>query len=306
MTKINILAVSTSSEHSRKYPVKELTLTLNGITGDVHAGQWNRQVSIIDKYHIDQFIKHTDARNTEAGEFAENITTSGLKNIEVVPFDKFIIGDVELEVTQVGKPFHDKFRELGNYVMPRVGIFCRVIKPGTIKAGDTMSYVPKSFKALVVTLSDRASKGEYDDKSGPIVHNTLEKFFKKKNMPYEMTSKIIPDNAEQLKKIISKAQDDKFDVIITTGGTGIGPRDITVDTIQPMLDKEIPGVMEMIRMKYGIEKPNALLSRGVAGVINQSLVYTLPGSVKAVNEYMNEITKTLFHLIYMLHGIDIH
>jgi len=223
-----------------------------------------------------------------------------------VPFDKFIIGDVELEVTQVGKPFHDKFRELGNYVMPRVGIFCRVIKPGTIKAGDTMSYVPKSFKALVVTLSDRASKGEYDDKSGPIVHNTLEKFFKKKNMPYEMTSKIIPDNAEQLKKIISKAQDDKFDVIITTGGTGIGPRDITVDTIQPMLDKEIPGVMEMIRMKYGIEKPNALLSRGVAGVINQSLVYTLPGSVKAVNEYMNEITKTLFHLIYMLHGIDIH
>ena len=73
-----------------------------------------------------------------------------------------------------------------------------------------------------------------------------------------------------------------------------------------MLDKEIPGIMEMIRMKYGAEKPNALLSRGVAGVVGQSLVYTLPGSVKAVQEYMTEILKTMQHLIFMLHGIDAH
>ena len=73
-----------------------------------------------------------------------------------------------------------------------------------------------------------------------------------------------------------------------------------------MLDKEIPGIMEMIRMKYGIEKPNAYLSRGVAGVMGKSLIYTLPGSVKAVNEYMTEIVKTLDHLFYMQYGIDIH
>jgi len=64
--------------------------------------------------------------------------------------------------------------------------------------------------------------------------------------------------------------------------------------------------MEMIRLKYGIEKPNALLSRGVAGVMGKSLVYTLPGSVKAVQEYMIEIQKTMQHLLFMLHGIDIH
>ena len=73
-----------------------------------------------------------------------------------------------------------------------------------------------------------------------------------------------------------------------------------------MLDKEIPGIMELIRMKYGMLKPNALLSLGIAGVMDDSLVYTLPGSVKAVEEYMTEILKTLQHLIFMLHGIDSH
>jgi molybdopterin adenylyltransferase len=73
-----------------------------------------------------------------------------------------------------------------------------------------------------------------------------------------------------------------------------------------MLDKEIPGIMEMIRVRYGTEKPNALLSRGVAGLMGSSFIYTLPGSVRAVNEYMNEIIKTMEHLVYMLHGLDSH
>ena len=64
--------------------------------------------------------------------------------------------------------------------------------------------------------------------------------------------------------------------------------------------------MEAIRLKYGMEKPNALLSRGVAGVMGNTLVYTLPGSVRAVNEYMEEILKTMKHLIYMLYGLDAH
>ena len=70
--------------------------------------------------------------------------------------------------------------------------------------------------------------------------------------------------------------------------------------------KEIPGVMEFIRIIYGTMKPSALLSRGVAGILGQSLIYTLPGSVRAVEEYMNEILKTLQHTIYMQYGIDKH
>lgn len=306
MAKGKILSVNLSSVRGIKKPCKELNLTLTGVEGDVHAGKWNRQVSIIDQSHIDRFKKITEARDTQFGEFAENITAEGLQDIEFQTFDLLKIGDAILEVTQVGKPFHDQFRELGNYVMPRVGVFCRVKKPGTIKANDSIEYIPKIFNALVITLSDRASAGEYEDRSGPKVVELLNSYFNKLGVKYQTDRIVIPDSSKELTDILTKAKKESIDIIITTGGTGIGKRDITVETIQPMLDKEIPGVMEMIRMKYGVEKPNALLSRGVAGVMGDSLVYTLPGSVKAVNEYMTEILKTLQHLIYMLHGIDAH
>jgi len=96
------------------------------------------------------------------------------------------------------------------------------------------------------------------------------------------------------------------DLIITTGGTGIGPRDITPEVVKPLLTKEIPGIMEQIRVKYGTKNPRALLSRGVAGAMGNTLIYTLPGSVKAVHEYMAEIVKTMEHTFYMLYGIDKH
>lgn len=306
MIERKVLSVSLSSERGTKKPVKELQLNSKGIVGDVHAGIWNRQISIIDISHINLFKELTSGRDTEFGEFAENITSEGLHDIDFQTFDQLKIGDAILEVTQVGKPFHDKFRELGNYVMPRVGVFCRVKKEGTIKADDKIEYIPKIYKALIVTLSDRASAGEYEDLSGPKISEMLDSYLKKLGVRYQIDKEIIPDSKEKLTEILEQAKKNKYDIIITTGGTGIGKRDITVETVQAMLDKEIPGVMEMIRMKYGMLKPNALLSRGIAGVMDDSLVYTLPGSVKAVEEYMTEILKTLNHLIYMLHGIDTH
>ena len=108
-----------------------------------------------------------------------------------------------------------------------------------------------------------------------------------------------------LKDLLIRAGKDN-NIILTTGGTGIGPRDITVETVIPLLSKEIPGVMEFIRIKYGADRPGALLSRGVAGITGKSLIYTLPGSVRAVEEYMNEIVKTLKHTIYMQYGVDKH
>jgi len=122
----------------------------------------------------------------------------------------------------------------------------------------------------------------------------------------ELNNTLIPYDALLLEQAIKKAVKDKTDILITTGGTGIGKRNITVETVKGMIQKEIPGIMEFIRMKYGVEKPAALISRGVAGIIDDTQVYTLPGSVKAVREYMEEIQKNILHIIYMLHGIDKH
>ena len=165
--------------------------------------------------------------------------------------------------------------------------------------------LPEKIDVLVVTLSDRAFRGEYEDLSGPKIRELISAYFSSVGMENSVEIKLIPDDSDILRELL-KASMNQFNIIITTGGTGIGSRDITVETVKPLLDKEIPGIMEFIRIKYGAEIPNALLSRGVAGVMGKSLVYTLPGSVRAVEEYITEIVKTLKHLIYMQYGIDAH
>jgi len=290
-----------------KTPVPVIKLTGIGVEGDAHSGKWHRQVSLLGTESFDKFETQA-GRKLAYGEFAENITTSGIILYQTRPLDRFIIGDTELEVTQIGKHCHGDgcaiYREVGNCVMPKEGIFCRVLKNGTIKAGDRVQYLPRIYKIKVITLSDRASAGEYPDKSGPAAVNILTDFFNSQQWQTEIERIVMPDDAVALKEILNNING--VDMIFTTGGTGIGPRDITVDVVESLLDKKIPGIMEMIRTRYGADKPAALLSRGVAGVIGSTLVYTLPGSVRAVEEYLQEINKTLKHSIYMLHGLDLH
>lgn len=307
---LKIISVNTSEEKGTiKKPVDEITLNHHGVMDDAHSGPWHRQVSLLGTESFERFSKQA-GREIAYGEFAENITTQGVELVETSPLDRFVGENVELEITQIGKECHGNtcaiFREVGNCVMPKEGIFARVVKQGSIRPGDVLDYVPRVFRIQVVTLSDRASKGEYEDRSGPRVVKLLNEYFDKRPRNIEIETTVIPDDAGELSIILEKAAYEEIDVLITTGGTGVGPRDITVETVKPMLDKEIPGIMEMIRVKYGANKPNALLSRGVAGIISETLVYTLPGSVKAVNEYMEEILKTLEHLIYMRHGLDVH
>ncbi|HOK25810.1 MAG TPA: MogA/MoaB family molybdenum cofactor biosynthesis protein [Bacteroidales bacterium] len=165
--------------------------------------------------------------------------------------------------------------------------------------------LPELYRILIITLSDRAYNGEYDDRSGPRIEEILREFAMQEKWKLEVERVVLPDDRDMLHRRLAEAVK-RFDIIFTTGGTGIGERDITVETVKPFLTKEIPGIMEYIRVKYGAEKPNALLSRGIAGVAGRCLIYTLPGSVRAVEEYMTEILKTLRHTMEMLYGIDTH
>ncbi len=292
-----------------KIPVPSIVLSETGVEGDAHAGHWHRQVSLLGTESIDKFSKEA-GRNIKYGEFAENITTTGGLLYEMKPFDRLVSDHLELEITQIGKKCHGDncniFKEVGNCVMPKEGIFARVIKGGRLTVGDKLNYDPKIYRAVIITLSDRASRGEYEDKSGPLLSRLLGEYFIKENRKIETVLKVIPDEAAKLQNLLTEARDNDTDLIFTTGGTGISPRDITPETVRPLLDKEIPGIMEMIRTKYGLLKPAALLSRGIAGVIGKTLVFTLPGSPKAVNEYCTEIFPVLNHAFLMLAGIDNH
>ena len=292
-----------------KTPVPEIFITRQGVQGDAHAGDWHRQVSLLALESIERFSVES-GRRFRCGDFAENLTTQGIDMRGVAILDRFAICSVELEVTQLGKQCHGGdcaiFREIGKCVMPRDGIFCRVIAEGVVKPGDTIAHAARPLRFLILTLSDRASRGVYEDRSGPKIRECLEGFLGDKRWHAEFESRIIPDEAAVLRTELESARASGVDVVFTTGGTGIGPRDITPDVVMAMADKLIPGIMEHIRIKFGVEKPNALLSRSVAAVLGQTLVYTLPGSVKAVAEYMGEILKTLEHLIFTLHGLDTH
>ncbi len=292
-----------------KSPVNEIKLTDGGIIGDAHHGQWHRQVSMLGVESISRFSKEAN-RRINFGEFAENITASGMEVYKAGVFDTFKNDHIELEVTQIGKKCHGSncsiFKEVGNCVMPKEGIFLRVRKGGELFPGDKLIYNPKFFKIKVITVSDRVSTGIYEDRSGPKVAQLTGDYFAKSKRNSKIENEIIPDDPYQIEKSVKEAVRLNYDIVFSTGGTGIGQRDFTPDVVKSLFDKEIPGIMEFIRIKYGMEKPNVLLSRSVAGTIGKTLIYTIPGSQKGVEEYLAEIFKTVNHSMLMLHGIDDH
>lgn len=291
-----------------KTPVIRALVDLSGVVGDAHAGPWQRQVSLLAEESLDRFGESA-GRAFLPGMFAENLTTRGLDLGDVSLLDRFQIGTVELEVTQIGKRCHGDgcaiFREVGRCVMPQEGLFCRVLAGGGIEPGDRVVQVKRRLRCLVVTLSDRASRGEYEDRSGPRAQALLRDHFAATRWRFDVQGVVLPDDAIRLRELLV-TEAPACDVIVTTGGTGIGPRDITPDVVVELADRLVPGVMEAIRVKCGATHPGALLSRSVAAVLGRTLVYTLPGSVRAVEEYLGEILKSLDHAVCMLHGLDTH
>jgi len=307
---LEVVSVNLSTQKGTiKRPAERITIDSGGVQGDAHAGPWHRQVSLLSQESIDRFAGEM-GRAIAPGEFAENITVRGLDSGSVAVLDRIRFGDAELEVTQIGKQCHGSgcaiFQQVGRCVMPAEGIFTRVMSGGTLAAGDRGEHVPRAFRIQILTLSDRAAAGQYEDRSGPRIRELLEIWFHGKRWPPTIDATVLPDDSARLRQELESARAAGVDVVFTTGGTGVGPRDITPETVAAVCDKLIPGIMENIRIKFGAAKPNALLSRSVAGVTGKTQVYALPGSVRAVEDYLGEILKTMEHVVFMLHGLDVH
>lgn len=305
-----IVAVSLSlSKGTVKTPAPRVSVTPDGILGDAHAGPWHRQVSLLSQESIARLSAQC-GQAFQPGEFAENITTRGLDLGQVSVRDRLRAGLVDLEVTQIGKACHGAgcaiFQAVGKCAMPTEGIFARVIQGGELCPGDAIEHLPRPLTFLVVTLSDRAFRGVYEDQAGPAVEQALRVHFEGSRWHLEVTRTVLPDEPDRLREALRDALRRGTDVIITTGGTGIGPRDLTPDVVRPFLDKELPGIMEVIRTKHAQALPQAALSRSLAGVAGSTLIYALPGSPRAVVDYLQEILKTLQHALMMLWNIDVH
>ena len=292
-----------------KTPIPEARFTLEGMEGDAHAGPWHRQVSLLAAESIRKYEDNTRTKVPDGG-FGENITTEGFLLHHARPLDRFISGNLVLELTQVGKKCHGGrcaiYKSTGECIMPDEGIFCRVLQEGKLQPGDRLEYVPRTFTLKVITLSDRASSGFYSDRSGPIIVEEMDRWFGQKKLKHSSTSVVLPDDRETFSRELESTISDKTDLVFTTGSTGLGSRDIAPEVAMQHMDSQIPGIMELIRVKHGMVNPNAALSRSLAGKTGRTLIFVLPGSPRAIKEYMEEILKSLWHMILMINDIDSH
>lgn len=179
----------------------------------------------------------------------------------------------------------------------------KAVEIGTIrledKTGGKSSKVPPDhdLRAAVIVCSDTVSKGNNEDTSGKTIVEKL-KEMGLDNIYYE----VIPDDIERIQQTTLALESRQYQLVIFTGGTGLSDRDVTPDALRPLIDRPIEGIMEAAR-NYGQQRtPYAMLSRGVAGFLNDTLILTFPGSKKAVREYMNALFPAVFHLFKVKKG----
>lgn len=157
------------------------------------------------------------------------------------------------------------------------------------------------MRILVITVSDRAFKGIYEDKSGDAIINLLKEYFIKENFIYKIEKIIIPDEYDIILNTL-KENKDNFDIIITTGGTGLSERDITPEATRDFCKKEVSGISEYLRAESIKETIFASLSRGYAGINDKVFVVNFPGSEKGAIFYANLIIPLLAHIVDMMNG----
>jgi molybdopterin adenylyltransferase len=152
----------------------------------------------------------------------------------------------------------------------------------------------------ILTVSDRASAGEYQDGSGPVIRDMVIKHLEAEVTRYA----IVPDEVEAIRRILATwADEHRLDLILTTGGTGFAPRDVTPEATRSVIEREAPGlVLAMLRDSL-LVTPHAMLSRAVAGIRGQTLIVNLPGSPKAARENLASILPALPHGLELLRGV---
>jgi molybdopterin adenylyltransferase len=154
------------------------------------------------------------------------------------------------------------------------------------------------ISAGILTISDKGARGEREDKSGEKIRQLLAEAGIQVNA-YE----IIPDNKEFIRqKLIDWADKERLDLILTTGGTGLSPRDLTPEATREVLEKEVPGIAEAIRWEGLKFTPRAMISRGMAGTRNRTLIINLPGAPQAVQTGLTCILPALTHAVEKLKG----
>lgn len=260
-------------------------------------------MSLLSYEKIEEFRQK--GASVDFGAFGENLVVEGF-DFRILPVGTLLrCGDVLLEITQIGKECHTHcaiYKVMGDCIMPREGVFARVLYGGTLKIGDELTLCERQgkrpYQAAVITLSDKGSRGERDDQSGPMIEERLKK------AGYEVVeTMILADEKSLLKHHLMRLADQRQpDLILTTGGTGFSPRDMTPEATREVATRLAPGIAEAIRAYSMAITPRAMLSRGESVIRGRTLIVNLPGSPKACMEAMDSFMETLPHGLDVMRG----
>ena len=150
-------------------------------------------------------------------------------------------------------------------------------------------------RALILTISDSASTGKREDLSGPEAKRVLQE------AGFEVAAvEVLPDERDQIESRLRRASEENYRLVVTSGGTGLSPRDVTPEATLAVIDREVPGVAELMRLESFKITPRAALSRAVAGIRQSTLIINLPGSVKGVRECLAAVRPILSHAVEVL------
>ncbi len=279
----------------------------HGVEGDAHAGGWHRQISLLGEHDIDAM--RAMGLELEPGAFGENLVVGGIDLGELGIGSRLRIDEVELEVTQIGKVCHTRcaiYHRTGDCIMPRAGVFARVLTGGELTPGAAVDVVYRvardAIQAAVLTVSDSCAAGTAEDTAGPAVAALIAD----RLSAHLGWNGIEADDREGLIRRLKDLCDRRLDLVLTVGGTGCAARDVTPEATRAVIEREVPGLAEAMRAASLEITPHALLQRGVAGIRRTSLIVNLPGSRKAAVENLDVILPALAHAVRLLRGDTAH
>ncbi|MFW6161538.1 MAG: molybdenum cofactor synthesis domain-containing protein [Planctomycetota bacterium] len=290
-----------------KKPVEQATCVVDyGIQGDAHAGDWHRQVSLLAAEEVDAWRERDP--DLGPGDFAENLLVRGVDLGTVGLGSRLRLGkSVEVVVTQIGKECHGHactvFERMGECLMPRRGVFGRVTSGGMLTVGDPVEVVERvpraGLQAVVLTISDRCARGEAEDTAGPAVVRMLEESL----WAHVYGTEVLPDEQGVIEERLRHFADTRgLDLVLTVGGTGFAPRDVTPEATRAVVERATPGLDEAMRAASAAKTPHAMLSRGASGIRKSTLIINLPGSEKAARENLQAALPALPHGLEKLRG----
>lgn len=290
-----IVAVcSAASKGVEKHPVDQGCLQRgHGLEGDAHAGTWHRQVSLLE----DEQIALMRARGLELGPgaFGENLVTRGIDLGKLEVGRRLRVGsDAVLQITQRGKDCHRHCRihqAVGDCIMPRVGLFTRVLRSGSVRPGDRVALDADldRIRWAVVVVADPATHAG-DASSDGIVCDLLSAALGGEPIARVCVASTLERLTSQLRQLCDDAL---CDLVVTVGGAGLLPGDVAPDATLAVVDRVIPGIAEAMRAAEVRDSPRAMLSRALAGLRGQSIIANLAGRPGDVREQFGAISAVL-------------